>query len=133
MRVDVEPDQTCTGETQMWWFNVPPLRNLEASTLTKDEVACRHADIVEDNLRVVVFMTENRERPQNCDSRSVTGYNHHGLLRVDGTVESRLPKRDEDLAFRANSSRDVPFVPVDHVFIRRCVVVEPCRDVCCVR
>ena len=69
------------------------------------------------DFRMVVDVAEDAEAAKDVDTGRVTGHDDHGLLVVNGAIETVTAEEDENLALWPDGARDVPFVTVDHIVV----------------
>ena len=96
------------------------LRDLEAAAFAEQDVADRHAHVLEEHLHVAVrrvVVAEHRQRPHDRDARRVGRHQDHRLLRVARRVGVGLAHEDVDLQRGSPAPRGPPLAAVDDVVV----------------
>jgi len=99
----------------------PPLGDLEAAALAKDQIRLRHPNVREPDMhmavRGVVFAID-RQCPHDLDAWRVGGHQDHRMALMLGlVVAAGLDHYDIDLAARVARARRPPFFAVEHVVV----------------
>ena len=98
----------------------PALRDLEAAAFAEQEVARRHAHILEQNFGMPVrriVKAEYRQHAQHFHAGHIQRNENLRLLLVTGAARVGLPHDDGDLAARIADAGRPPFAAVDHIVV----------------
>ena len=96
------------------------LGDFEAAAFAEQNVAGRHAHVVEAHLHVAVrcvVVAHHIERADHLQTRGAGWHQHHALLGVAGRIRVGLAHGDVDGATRIAGARCPPLAAVDHVVI----------------
>ncbi len=95
----------------------PGLRDREPHPLLRQQVRCRHPDVVVDDLGVAVLVlpAEHRSGSENVDSRRVDRHQDHRLLLMRGGLRVGAAHHDQDRAARVVGAGGPPLAAVDDV------------------
>ena len=96
------------------------LGDFKTATLAQQDVADRHAHVLQHHFHVAVrrvVISKHGQRPQHADTGCVARHQHHRLLGVACSVGVGLAHDDENLAARRARARAVPLAAIDDVFV----------------
>ena len=106
------------------------LGDLEAATFAEQQIAHRHAHVLQPHFHVAVrrvVVAEHRQRAHHLDALGVRGHDDHRLLRVAWRVGVGLAHHDVDRAARVTRAGGPPLGAVDHVLVT--VALDAALDV----
>mmetsp|Transcript_120274 Transcript_120274/g.218578 ORF Transcript_120274/g.218578 Transcript_120274/m.218578 type:complete len:201 (+) Transcript_120274:643-1245(+) len=105
------------------------LRDLEAAALAQEDVANGYPHVVQDDLCMVVNVTEHPKWSPDGHTRRISRDEHHGVAVVEFAAGALGDsEHDEDLALGTAGATDVPLVAVDDVLVS--VTHKGGADVC---
>ena len=96
------------------------LGDFKTATLAQQDVADRHAHVLQQHFHVAVrriVISKHGQRPQHADAGCVARHQHHRLLGVARSVRIGLAHDDENFAARRAGARAVPLASIDDVFV----------------
>src|SRR6185295_12839944 len=96
----------------------PALSDLEAASLSQQQVASTYAHLLEDNFRMAVrgvVESEHRQMTHDVDALRIDRHQDHRLLIVARRVGIGLPHEDEESAATIDGASRPPFVAVENI------------------